>query len=201
MKTKIIFIIGISILIFILYKTLQVPDQVLHYHANFAVFINEKQVDFSGSEFMHITPCGPEEEHNEDGEEEKVHLHDNVGNVAHVHHDNVTWSDLFKNLRFDLTHIKTEQATKAATIKYYLSGVGTSDVLNKVIGKDDRLLVSIGQEKSVDNVTGDEILKRQFEKVGNNAKDYDAGKKGKETCGGSGQRTLFERMKIAFGML
>lgn len=200
MKAKILFIIGVAIIIFTVYKTLQVPDHVLHYHANFAVFIDDKQVDFSKPEFMHITPCGTEDHHDENDEDEWVHLHDNVGNVVHVHHNDITWNDMFKNLRYDIQHVIKEQESKGATIKYYLNGKKTEQVLQSIIGKDDQLLVSIGTEKSVENVSDDPVLKQQFEKVGTDAKDYDAGKKGKETCGGSGQRTFLERMKIAFGL-
>lgn len=200
-KVKIIFIIVVAVIFFIVYKTLQVPDRDVHYHANFAVFVNDKQVDFSKDEFMHITPCGPDEPHEENEPDENVHLHDNIGNVVHVHHENVTWNDLFKNIKFDIRHVIAEQESKGVTAKYYLNGKISDDVLTRVIGKDEQLLVSIGSDKSAENVTGDTILKKQFEKVGTDAKEYDAGTKGKETCGGNGQRTFFERMKIAFGML
>lgn len=202
MKRKnITLVIGLAALIFLgfgVYKTLQIPEEETHYHANFAVFIQGDMVNFSKDEFMHITPCGPEDRHNEEDEEEKAHLHDRIGNVVHVHHDGVTWSDLFENLRFDIDHIQKEQETKGAVIKYYLNKKRIGSILERIIAKDDRLLISIGSEKAVGNVADDKILKQQFDKVGNNARDYDEGKKGAESCGGEEKRSLIERFKIAF---
>src|SRR4051812_30234652 len=77
------------------------PVKELHYHAGFQVYENGKQKSFADIAYMHDKPCTGKkaEEEKEDEQIEKAHLHDLVGDVVHVHRENATWGDLFKNIK------------------------------------------------------------------------------------------------------
>jgi len=76
----------------------------VHYHAAFQIYIDSVLQDYSGMQFMNIEPCNDEEGEESDEEHdlsdvaERVHLHNNVGTVAHVHDSGVTWRNLFESL-------------------------------------------------------------------------------------------------------
>lgn len=174
---------GFIILIgfFVLYKTLQVSENPVHYHANFAVFIDGRKQDFSKDKFMNIEPCTDEEEEHLDKLEERVHLHDNIGNVVHVHDVNVAWEDLFKSINYKLPE-------KGA--KFYLNGKEDKNGRKEIIRTNDKLLVDIGANGDVN---------KELEAVGSDADDYNSGKKTVESCVSSNKkRTFFQRFKIAF---
>ena len=46
--------------------------------------------------------------HKEDKQLEKAHLHDLIGTVAHIHRENATWRDLFKNIGYSVSSKKGE---------------------------------------------------------------------------------------------
>jgi hypothetical protein len=71
----------------------------VHYHAAFAVVVDGAPLDFSSPDQMHIAPCGTDEDPDAAlSAKDRVHLHNQVGNVAHVHDDNVTWATLLESL-------------------------------------------------------------------------------------------------------
>lgn len=195
-KNKIIVAFFAFIILFasvVLYKTFQVPEIPVHYHANFAIFIDGKKQDFSRTEFMHIEPCTEEGSEHSEEEGEKAELHDNIGDVVHVHDEKASWQDLFETMKYD---IKSKIAKDNNSTRFYLNGNTENDVLEKVIGKHDRLLISIAADESLQK---EDVLKREFEKIGKDASLYDSGKKTSETCGQSPKRSFFKRMRIAFG--
>lgn len=73
----------------------------LHYHAGVQVYINGELQDYSDFKYMHISPCASEaedHEHNLTDPKDRIHFHDQVGDVAHIHASNVTWEELFESL-------------------------------------------------------------------------------------------------------
>lgn len=74
-----------------------------HTHADFAVWVNGEQLDFSGAEYM----SGEEEQ---DAEHEKhghrhhpyLHLHDGIEHVIHLHKPGLSLRDFFKSLGVSL---------------------------------------------------------------------------------------------------
>jgi hypothetical protein len=76
------------------------PKEPVHHHANVALFVDGSRVDLSGDEYMEdVATCAV-------GEtvlpRARAHLHNNNADVAHVHHEGVTWGHLFANLGFGL---------------------------------------------------------------------------------------------------
>ena len=114
------------------------PEEV-HFHAGFQVYKDNQLQDYSGLEYMHLEPCnkeGLEEEPTPEHEqEERAHLHDNIGDVVHVHRGNVIWRDLFKNI-----NVEIDPDTKA-----YINGREISDFLNHPIKAYDSLIVLEGE--------------------------------------------------------
>src|SRR3989344_8557320 len=96
-----IFILCISVIIaVIIYKSVQSNTNVdsVHFHAAFHLYENNSLKDFGEFKYMHISKCTEDQEHvDEDPQLEKAHLHDNIGDVVHVHRNNATWGDLFFN--------------------------------------------------------------------------------------------------------
>src|SRR3989304_5982068 len=116
-------------------RSVNKKEQV-HYHAIFQVYIDNKLINFGESKYMHVQYCTQDEktrEQQEDEQAEKTHLHDNVGDIVHVHRNNVTWGDLFINLKYQVPgeavgYINSEKAGNIFTTK---------------IKPDDRVLILI----------------------------------------------------------
>lgn len=70
--------------------------QSVHIHAGFQVYDGEEQLDFSGVEYMYVGQC--DDMKDPERLQDRVHLHDQIGDVVHVHDTGVTWKDLFWSL-------------------------------------------------------------------------------------------------------
>src|ERR1044071_6326853 len=74
------------------------PEQI-HYHANFAVYLNGKREAFK-SPMYYEEVSGSCALGKDIKPAQRVHLHDEVADVVHVHDHAVTWGDLFMNLHW-----------------------------------------------------------------------------------------------------
>lgn len=76
-----------------------------HEHAGFHVYVDGQFVDFSAPDYMHLAPCGhvgiPDLSADEMTVEDRVHLHDQVGDVAHVHAAETSWQMLMDSIRME----------------------------------------------------------------------------------------------------
>jgi hypothetical protein len=172
------------------------PEEPTHFHANFALYIDGARVDLSGDEYMEdVSSCAT-------GEtvlpRSRAHLHNNDPDVAHVHHEGVTWGHLFTNLGFGLggTYIANRAgdvltAGDGRTLKLVLNGRPQFAVHNELIRPGDRLLVSYGRESGAD------VLREQFPRVANNAREFDA-RDDPAGCAGNHRMTLWDRIRYAF---
>jgi hypothetical protein len=195
LSTIIILCIG-----FIVYRTMGVPENPLHYHANFAVFINNVQINFSDPSYMHLAPCLADSTEVSFNKLDNVHLHDLVGNVVHVHQGGVVWNDLFKSVKYDL--YKNIEDAKQPNVTYYLNGKKVDkSVLSMPIQKEDKLLITADAQTGPESISESEYFQKQMDAVGNNAIDYDNGTKGAEKCGATGKRSFLTRLKIALKTL
>lgn len=121
------------------YKNITTPKKV-HYHAGFVVFVNDKKVDFSTAQYVYAKPCMADEKESEptspaENQIEKAHLHEYVGDVAHIERTNSYWKDLFTNLHYPIDY------TKATA---YINGKKVAGFQNKPIHPYDSLVVLIG---------------------------------------------------------
>jgi hypothetical protein len=145
-KTKIFFLILITIVIcsLIYYFVIRKPTQAIHYHAGFLVYVDGKLQNFSLPKYMKTEPCLARKVKptKEEEQKEKAHLHDDVGDVVHVHRDGAIWGDLFKNI--DFIFPASESATG------YANGAQVDDVLNYPIKSDDSVIIVFGSDEGVD---------------------------------------------------
>lgn len=138
----------------------------VHYHADFAVFIDGEQYDFDRAEFIST-----------EGNDRSptAHIHEPRTTVVHVHRSNTTWWEFFDGLGFSISDKTvlagtgpntfklpdgtTLEETDGKTFKYYVNGVRVDGVAMKNIADLDRVLVSYGDE------TPEEVVATQLPQV------------------------------------
>ena len=116
-------------------RSVNKKDQV-HYHAIFQVYLDNQLVNFGKSKYMHVQYCTQGEmtqEQQEDEQAEKAHLHDNIGDVVHIHRNNATWGDLLINLKHQVP---------GETVGY-INGEKVDNIFTTKIKADDRALILI----------------------------------------------------------
>lgn len=124
-------------LTFLFVRNKQAPENKVHYHAGFIVFKDNKQIDFSDSKYMNITPCTTDKSLSDNNPQlEKAHLHDNVGTVVHIEHSQAIWKDLFTNIHFPIDYSDTVG---------YINGTKVDNYSSYSIHPDDSLVVFIGK--------------------------------------------------------
>jgi hypothetical protein len=142
---KILFVSGLALLALVGYlysrffpsAPLHDEDDI-HFHAGFVVINDGQNVDFSADRFMHVKSCSLDEHQDPTPEElqiEKVHLHNNIGDVAHIHKPEATWGDLFTNLSYPLP---------AASFSASLNQEAVTDILSAPIQPYDSLVLIVG---------------------------------------------------------
>jgi hypothetical protein len=189
------FLLGIVFLIavrFVLYT-----DDSVHYHANFAVFVNGEREQFDNFTFYEeIQSCGGD---NLNNPKIRVHMHDQINHVVHVHDDASTWGHLFANIGMTAgdTLFKTVEETYVkgvddTELRYLLNGDEVQTIANRTIESEDVLLISIGSPT-------DEIMQEQYSEITQDAGEYNE-RADPSACTGGKEKGLVERLKIATGL-
>lgn len=116
-------------------------EEHVHIHAGFKVYINDEAQDYSNYKYMNFVPCTEHDTKKSPEEEqiEKAHLHDSVGDVVHVHRSGSKWGDLFRNAKIELP--------SGSTIKGYIDGKETADILNQPITAYESVVFVVGDSK------------------------------------------------------
>lgn len=164
-----------------------------HYHANFALYINGQREEFKDpSNYESIGQAC--DEHEEMTPLERTHMHDNINDVVHVHHNAVTWGQFFTNLGWviDAKVIATPDQTlvprDSSKITFILNDEVTDNISNRVIGDEDKLLVDYGSSSD---------LKKEYESVATTAHKYNQSKDPK-SCGSQAAPRFSDRLKHLF---
>lgn len=148
--------------------------ETVHYHANFAVYLNGQQELFKDARYYtEVETCDASNTMTPTG---RVHMHDKVNNVIHVEDHAVTWGQFFQNLGWSLgpNYIVTRDGVMyeengANKLNLILNGQNYTDfggLQNTVINDQDKLLISFGNE---DQAT----LQKQYAAIPSTAKKYD----------------------------
>jgi hypothetical protein len=120
------------------------PSAKIHYHAGFLVYVDGTLQDFSGDQYMNIDFCSIP--HAKETPQEiqigKAHLHDNVGDVVHVHRPGAVWGDLFTNIHYAFPAGKP--------IAGYVNGQAVPDILRDPIKPYDSVIITVGDSSTVD---------------------------------------------------
>jgi hypothetical protein len=171
-------------------------SDAVHYHANFAIFVNGQRVALdSPLYYEEVQACGGEEV---DNPKIRTHMHNQVSSIVHVHDAGVTWGHFFANIgmtdgdsvfRIDQ---KIYQNTKESPITFILNGEKVDTTANRVIKSEDVLLVSIG---TVDP----KKLQEQYTALPKDAGEYNK-KYDPAGCSGGKDFTFMERLKKSIGV-
>lgn len=190
----VIFGILVGFLIFAGIRFFTYSPERTHYHANFAVYINGERQQFKGPQYYEdIASCSA---YNDMTPEKRTHMHNNVNDVVHVHDHAVTWGAFFQNLGWaiDSDFIKTDTTLYPVDgtheMTFVLNGKDQPDITNKVIGDDDRLLVSYG---SYDK----QQITKQYDAIPKTAEKHDH-TQDPASCSGSERITAKDRFKHIF---
>ncbi len=173
-----------------------VEKQETHYHANFAVFVDGERLPFENFLYYEeVAACfGGEEARPQD----RVHMHDQVNHVVHVHRDAATWGHFFANLGMTLGDNLFAYEDKVliedgdTEIKFILNGGEVDTIANRVIGDEDAMLVSIGEPTDGD-------LQAQYDEIQKDAHEYNE-RQDPSACSGGKPFTFWERVKAATGI-
>lgn len=168
----------------------------VHYHANFAVYVDGQRETFdSFSYYEEIQGCDPTSGVRP---QSRAHMHNFVNDTVHVHDDGVTWGHFFANLGFTLGNdvLSTDDgvfvADDTAELTFILNGQEASAIANELIQDQDVLLINYGTEAD------DEMMDR-FDAIERSAADYnqtdDPG-----SCAGDGEQSFWDRVVRALGI-
>jgi hypothetical protein len=120
-----------------------------HYHANFAMYIENQRKDFSADMYMQdIAGCSITWEKTP---QDRVHLHQNNQDTIHIHSDWASWGHFFANNNFYLSENKIISdsgeeflVTEKNNIHYILNEKEIKNPYNTLISSQDRLLIAYG---------------------------------------------------------
>jgi hypothetical protein len=201
MKTKLIcvsvgFILGITVLAGLHFiKTVQ-PHNA-HYHANFAVYINGQRYDFSQSKYMEeVAGCNVSKDVQP---KQRAHMHNNVGDLVHVHDQGVTWGHFFTNIGWNVGKdylvpdsgdiLKTEGDLK---LTYFLNDAIVTNVSNVLIKSEDVLLINFSSES-------DDVVRARFTDINRTAHEANSAHD-PATCGSAVDNSILSRIKKSLAM-
>jgi len=167
-------IIGaLGLALFVRYNISNISAPEFHEHADFALFINGEQFDFSKHDFMSNKPCkltkstdstllidvARAHEGSPVGED-NVDLHDNDGQVVHVHEAGITWHNFFETLEMTFDdHIIIDdndgrfEEYETNSFVYIVNGKIIDALANMEIRDLDQVLISYGtRDRSEDSI-------------------------------------------------
>jgi hypothetical protein len=173
------------------------PEHDTHIHANFGIFINGERETFKAPRYYEeVKLCSM---HENMTPQARVHMHNQESGVIHVHHDGVTWGQLFENLGwyvgpdFIRTPDRLYTVDDVNKLNIVLNGdnlTGLSTITNELIDNRDRLLLSYGDADKAE-------LDAQYKTVPGNAEEYN-NKPDPAGCGGNHEVTIADRFKNLF---
>jgi hypothetical protein len=198
-KNALVLAVGIvlGLLLVGLWRFISYDPHNTHYHANFGLYINGKRDQFkSFTYYEEVSSCSV---HNDANPKIGVHMHDNVSDVVHVHRPAMTWGQFFANLGYTLgdSLIKNDQQVYIDGVdnnhlQFILNGQPTTNIANRVIASEDRLLIDYGND---DQAT----LKQRYNSISTSAKHYNE-TKDPAACSGDSEATPVNRLRYAVGI-
>ena len=177
------------------------PPKTVHYHANFAVYINGQQEQFKALNYYEeeaAASCSVSAaSETETSPMSRVHMHGNVNDVVHIEDSKVSWGNFFTVLGWNVgsNYIASRDALYQANgqynVTYILNGKKVGGIANTIIGDQDKLLVNYGSQSS-------DGINQEYGNIQNNALKADQSKD-PASCGShESSVTMTERMKHMF---
>ena len=195
LKSKtLIFALGIlvGLVAVVVFRYIAFKDTDVHYHANFALYINGERDPFKSFTFYEeVQACMTD---NKVDPKTRVHMHDQNSGLIHVHASGVTWAQFFNNLGYGLTDtmIQTDKGAymngqDGKRLSFTLNGKPTGAIANRVIQSEDKLLINYGDDEP-------SVLEQRFKTVPNDAHEANL-KHDPGACSGGHELTTWQRMK------
>ncbi|HSX24196.1 MAG TPA: hypothetical protein VLE74_03795 [Candidatus Saccharimonadales bacterium] len=189
------FLVGAFVIVAIRFAT--VKNNVVHYHANFALYINGQRDEFKNFTFYEEeSACTQNDPDNVKG---RVHMHDQVADLVHIHAHGVTWGQFFANLGYTLGDkvVVTDNGVFADgadgnQLRFMLNGQTVQTAQDRVIKSEDVLLIDYGNDSGATLQTRYNAIPRTAHAA--NTENDPA------TCSGSKPPTFTERLKQAVGL-
>lgn len=198
-KHLIIFIIGVlvSFAATTAIRFALIKDTSVHYHANFALYINGQQDPFKSFTFYEeVAAC---DSNQLDNPKVRTHMHDNESHLVHVHANAVTWGAFFDNLGYSLgdTLIKTDNGVYITgddgnKLTFLLNGEPVTQLVNTVIKSEDVLLINYGKDS-------DATLKQRYDAIPRDAAKANT-VKDPAACSGGDELTFWNKFEQAVGI-
>lgn len=140
------------IALFIIRLATYMPEMV-HYHANFAVFINGKREEFKDPRYyQEVAICSATSGINIP--QQRAHLHDEHNALLHVHDHATTWGQFFANIGWSvgIDFVQTDDGTMYRAdddnkLHVLINGQDYTDIssiANMIIKDKSKLLLSYG---------------------------------------------------------
>ena len=171
-------------------------ENLVHYHANFSVYIDGKKQTFDSLMYYLDGGCTMSTTMIPEG---RAHLVKGIDDVVHVQDNAVTWGQFFENLgwyvgayfmKVGATLHTTDGNT---TLHIIINGpdyTGLGGITNTTIKDKDRLLLSYGEENQT-------AVDEQYKAVPSTADTYD-GMKSTSACGHTAKVTVKDRLHHLF---
>jgi len=181
-----------------------------HHHANWAIVVNGTRIDLSGDRFMEeIAACTA----GNDGiaPSQRIHMHESLQDVVHVHHAGATWGHLMTNLGLGLgddwlfldrglvegidgiaSDGRLVSGTNAGRLVFVVNGFVVPSLANRVVESEDRVLIA-WTAGDVDTVQSD-----WFEDVASTAAEYNERMDPASCSGGHDDLPFLTRLRLAF---
>lgn len=174
------------------------PPETVHYHANWAVWINGERVDFTGDRYMEdVSACAADPSNMT--AHARVHMHENNADVVHVHAPGATWGHLLQNLGWGIgpDWIYTDSGElyrngEEGRLTFVLNGIVVPPAYDRVIQDTDRMLISFGTE------TPEDLVNERFPTVASNAREFDENYDPAGCRGTTPEETFGDRLRRAF---
>jgi hypothetical protein len=190
-------LLGVLVLLTIRLATYK-PEHV-HYHANFAVYLNGQRFPFKAAQYyQEVAICSSS--HGITSPQQRAHMHDNVNDVVHVHDHAVTWGQFFNNFGWTIGPdlIETDNGTKYIAddthkVHVLIDGQDYTDltsVANIVIKDRSKLLLSYGDQD-------EQSLQKEFKTIASTAQKHDESKD-PASCSGQEAVPFNERLHHLF---
>ncbi len=192
----IVFLLGIIAAFGIRFIFVDKPEAT-HYHANFAVYVNDKREEFKEFTFYEeIQACSPK---NSDNPRSRVHMHSQKNSEVHVHDQAATWGHFFANLDYGLTNdlLETQDGVyqdgvDGKKLTFILNGKKVDDIYNRTIGNEDTLLINYGSND-------EKIINERFAQIAKTAEALNE-TQDPAACAGSQSESLMDRFKRTLGI-
>jgi hypothetical protein len=172
------------------------PEQI-HYHANFAVYLNGQRETFT-SPMYYEEVSGSCTVGKDIKPAQRAHMHDKVNNAVHVHDHGVTWGDFFMNLGWavgpdfirtpDAIYLPNKDADEKIT--YVINGQSYDTIATELIKSEDRLLINFGN-------TAQHTLDERFATIASTAHRLNT-TKDPAACLGNNAPTWKDRLRHLF---